>query len=97
MPSKLLGAISPAYGMATGTSLYRDALGSYGKEAHDEAIDKREAEEKEKERLAKKERDLQLSKKLVSSASGTKTMKAGGRVKFVDGMAIKGKTKGRFI
>jgi hypothetical protein len=97
MPSKLLGAISPAYGMATGTSPYRDILGSYGKEAHDAAIDKREAEEKEKERLAKKERDLQLSKKLVSSSSGTKRMKAGGRVRPVDGMAIKGKTKGRFI
>jgi len=47
MPDKILAALSPAYGIATGTGPYKHFLGSLGR-AH---YDKAEGKEKKKRRL----------------------------------------------
>ena len=95
MPSKLLGAISPAYGVATGTSPYKAILGSYGRDIHDQKVAERKAKEEEKERLA----EMEKVRRGVRSSAYTTTVqkKDGGRVRAIDGKAMKGKTKGRFI
>jgi hypothetical protein len=64
---------------------------------------KKRKEKKEKERLAAEQAEKQGMGKAMSGAGGiggiggTAGMKAGGRVKSIDGMAIRGKTKGRIV
>ena len=95
MPSKLLGAISPAYGIATGTGPYKHFLGSLGRGHYDKKVAERKAKEEEKERLA----EMEKVRREVRSSAYTTTVqkKAGGIVRAIDGKAIKGKTRGRFI
>jgi len=96
MPSKLLGAISPAYGIATGTGPYKHLLGSLGRDHYDKKVNERKEKEEEAKELAKKE---MIRRGIESAASHTTTVqkKAGGRIRAIDGKAIKGKTRGRFI
>ena len=68
------------------------------------AITRRTKKRKEKkERLAAEQAEKQGMGKEMSGAGGigglggTAGMKAGGRVKSIDGIAVRGKTKGRII
>jgi len=99
MPSKIIGGISPAYGIVTGSSPYKAILGSYGRDIHDQKVDER----KEEERIMKEKRDLEEARRKIerqSSYYGSSVrMSAGGRVgkKSIDGKAIRGMTKGRLV
>ena len=96
MPDKILGAISPAYGIATGTGPYKHILGSLGRDHYDKKVNERKEKEEEAKELAKKE---MIRRGIESAASHTTTVqkKAGGRIRAIYGKAIKGKTRGRFI
>ena len=93
MPDKILSAISPAYGIATGSGPYRDLLGVFGRGIYDRAKDKRKRQEEEKAKSA--EMDKIASQDGASSYNTTieKKMMSGGRTKSIDGCAVKGKTK----
>jgi len=52
MPDKILAAISPAYGIATGTGPYKDTFGPLGRLLYDRQAEKRE-DKKNKRKLAK--------------------------------------------
>jgi len=105
MPDKFLAAISPAYGIATGTGPYRKLLGSLGRAHYDKQRQKREdkrtAEIKAEE--MQNVRDQIAAANQAASQSGVNIydsvgMKSGGRVKKnIDGRARKGKTRGRII
>ena len=90
MPDKILSAISPAYGIATGTGPYRNLLGVVGRGIYDRAASKREDKKRKEEK--KQELDA-LKKQLEASSYKPRAMNRGGRVKPVDGCAVKGKTK----
>lgn len=93
MPDKILSAISPAYGIATGSGPYRDLLGVVGRGIYDRARDKREREKEEKEKTAEMDR---IAGRVGASSYNTtvqKKMMGGGRTKSIDGCAVKGKTK----
>ena len=49
MPDKILSAISPAYGIATGTGPYRNLLGVVGRGIYDRAASKREDKKRKEE------------------------------------------------
>jgi|TARA_R110002012_G_scaffold312131_2_gene522257 hypothetical protein len=90
MPDKILSALSPAYGIATGTGPYRDLLGTVGRGIYDRAAEKRE----NKKRKEEKKLELDALRKEVEAGSyKPNAMFRGGRVKPVDGCAVKGKTK----
>ena len=103
MPDKFLAAISPAYGIATGTGPYRKLLGSLGRAHYDRQRQKRE----DKKAAEIKAEEMKNIRDQIASASQMSTgvglydsagMKSGGRVKKnIDGRARKGKTKGRII
>jgi len=97
MPSKIIGAISPAYGIVTGSSPYKAILGSYGRDIHDQKVDERE----EEERIMKEKRDLEEARRKIErqSSAASSRMSAGGRVgkKSIDGKAVRGMTKGRLV
>jgi hypothetical protein len=90
MPDKILSAISPAYGIATGTGTYRNLLGVVGRGIYDRAASKREDKKRKEEK--KQELDA-LKKEVEAGAYKPQAMMRGGRVKPVDGCAIRGKTK----
>ena len=61
---------------------------------------KKKKARREEERLASESAEADRMQKIMSSTGGTggmDGMKAGGKVKSIDGMAIRGKTKGRMI
>tara|TARA_R110001599_G_scaffold81044_1_gene218860 strand:- start:2486 stop:2779 length:294 start_codon:yes stop_codon:yes gene_type:complete len=93
MPDKILAALSPAYGIATGTGPYKHFLGSLGRAHYDRAEDKRKRKKEEAADLA----ELNRVKTGINTSSYNQTvekkMMHGGRTKPVDGCAIKGKTK----
>ena len=93
MPDKILAAISPAYGIATGSGPYRDLLGVVGRGVYDRARDKREREKEAKAKAT--EMDKIAVRDGASSYNTTieKKMMSGGRTKSIDGCAVKGKTK----
>ena len=90
MPDKILSAISPAYGIATGTGPYRNLLGVVGRGIYDRAASKREDKKRKEEE--KQELDA-LKKEVEAGAYKPQAMMRGGRVKPVDGCAVRGKTK----
>jgi len=90
MPDKILSALSPAYGIATGTGPLKNILGVAGRGIYDRAASKREDEKRKEEK--KQELDA-LKKQLEASSYKPRAMNRGGRVKPVDGCAVKGKTK----
>ena len=90
MPDKILSAISPAYGIATGTGPYRNLLGVVGRGIYDRAASKREYKKRKEEK--KQELDA-LKKEVEAGAYKPQAMMRGGRVKSVDGCAVRGKTK----
>ena len=103
MPDKFLAAISPAYGIATGTGPYRKLLASVGRAHYDRQRQKRE----DKKAAEIKAEEMKNIRDQIASASQMSTgvglydsvgMKSGGRVKKnIDGRARKGKTRGRII
>jgi len=90
MPDKILSALSPAYGIATGTGPLKNILGVASRGIYDRAASKREDEKRKEEK--KQELDA-LKKQLQASSYKPQAMNRGGRVKPVDGCAVKGKTK----
>jgi hypothetical protein len=80
---KIMGTLSPAYGMATGEGLFGQAVGVLPMIAKDIRDDRKE----DKERAAME----------AAQAGRVPTMKKGGKVKSAsaraDGCAIRGKTK----
>ena len=84
---KILGTLSPAYGMATGQGLFGQGVGLLPAIAKDIRDDK----EEDKKRAAME----------AVQAGRVPTMKKGGKVssasKRADGIAIKGKTRGRIV
>ena len=93
MPDKILAAISPAYGIATGSGPYRDLLGVVGRGVYDRARDKRERGKEAKAKAAEMDR---VAGRVGASSYNTtvqKKMMGGGRTKSIDGCAVKGKTK----
>ena len=105
MPDKILSAISPAYGIATGSGPYRNLLGVFGRKIFDKQKQRREnkeASEAKAEEMANIRRQI-ASANQAASQSGVNiydsmAMKSGGRVKKnIDGRARKGKTRGRII
>ena len=102
MPSKLLGAVSPAYGISTGSGPYKNVLGSYGRAHYDKKKGERDREEEEAIEAA----HIAEIKKMIASSGGSGgvssydslAMKGGGRIKKnIDGKAQKGKTKGKYV
>tara|TARA_A100001515_G_scaffold84466_1_gene67065 strand:+ start:1317 stop:1601 length:285 start_codon:yes stop_codon:yes gene_type:complete len=90
---ELLSAISPVYALTQGK--LPGGLG-LGVDALNRIQDKKRRK-KEKERLEAEQSEKQGMEKAMSGVGGTTGMKAGGRVKSIDGIAIRGKTKGRII
>lgn len=84
---KIMGTLSPAYGMATGEGLFGNAVGVLPAIAKDI----RDGKKEDKERAAME----------AAQAGRVPTMKKGGKVssasKRADGCAVKGKTKGRMV
>ena len=84
---KILGTLSPAYGMATGQGLFGQGVGLLPAIAKDIRDDK----EEDKKRAAME----------AVQAGRVPTMKKGGKVssasKRADGCAVKGKTRGRIV
>jgi hypothetical protein len=84
---KILGTLSPAYGMATGEGLFGQGVGLLPSIAKDIRDDK----EEDKKRAAME----------TVQAGRVPTMKKGGKVssasKRADGCAVKGKTRGRIV
>tara|TARA_R100000900_G_scaffold136048_1_gene113892 strand:- start:701 stop:934 length:234 start_codon:yes stop_codon:yes gene_type:complete len=77
MPDKILSALSPAYGIATGTGPYRDLLGTVGRGIYDRAAEKRE----NKKRKEEKKLELDALRKEVEAGSyKPNAMFRGGRV-----------------
>jgi len=79
MSKKLLGTLSPIYGMATGEGLFGKDVGLLPMIAKD-------MREDEEERNRKAQMGMKKGGSVKSSAS-----------KRADGIAVKGKTKGRFV
>jgi hypothetical protein len=84
---KIMGTLSPAYGMATGEGLFGQAVGVLPAIAKDIRDDRKE----DKERAA-----------MEAAQSGrVPAMKKGGKVssasKRADGCAVKGKTRGKIV
>ena len=90
MPSKILAALSPAYGAIKGVGPFSkiSAIGRH-------QSNKNKIAEEEEERLKEKREELEAMKRNIESSSYF----AGGRVtkKPIDGKAVRGKTKGRII
>ena len=93
MPDKILAAISPAYGIATGSGPYRDLLGVVGRGVYDRAKDRRESKREEKAKEAEMEKIANRDGASSYNKTIEKKMMSGGRTKSIDGCAVKGKTK----
>ena len=93
MPDKILAALSPAYGIATGSGPYRDLLGTVGRGIYDRAKDKRERKKEEKEKAAEMDRIAGRDGASSYNTTVQKKMMHGGRTRPIDGKAIRGKTK----
>jgi hypothetical protein len=105
--SNILGSISPVYGMISGKGLFGKLLGGGGSDAKDEIEERRQRTGKkllEEAEADKKESSLPAYAKAAIS-SGGEGMKRGGRVKSkvssaskrADGIAQRGKTRGKFV
>jgi hypothetical protein len=88
---KVLGTLSPAYGMATGEGMFGNAVGVLPAIAKDMRDDREE----------KKRRAAEAGMVPGQGGQAPMPMKKGGKVssasKRADGCAIKGKTKGRMV
>ena len=97
MPDKILGAISPAYGIATGTGPYKHFLGKLGRDHYDKKVNERE----EEARVMREKKELDEARRKIErqSSAASSGMSAGGRVgkKSIDGKAVRGMTRGRFV
>jgi hypothetical protein len=85
---EIMGTLSPVYGMATGKGMFGNAVGLLPAIAKDMRDDK--AEEKKKAAMAAQ-----------TGAPAQPGMKKGGSVssasKRADGIAVKGKTRGKMV
>ena len=88
---KVLGTLSPAYGMATGEGMFGNAVGVLPAIAKDMRDDREE----------KKRRAAEAGMVPGQGGQAPMPMKKGGKVssasKRADGIAIKGKTRGRMV
>jgi hypothetical protein len=88
---KILGTLSPAYGMATGEGMFGNAVGVLPAIAKDMRDDREE----------KKRRAAEAGMVPGQGGQAPMPMKKGGKVssasKRADGCAIKGKTRGRMV
>jgi hypothetical protein len=88
---KVLGTLSPAYGMATGEGMFGNAVGVLPAIAKDMRDDREE----------KKRRAAEAGMVPGQGGQAPMPMKKGGKVssasKRADGCAIKGKTRGRMV
>ena len=88
---KVLGTLSPAYGMATGEGMFGNAVGVLP------AIAKNMRDDREE----KKRRAAEAGMVPGQGGQAPMPMKKGGKVssasKRADGCAIKGKTRGRMV
>jgi len=101
MANSLLAAISPAYGALKGEGIFGDVLGK--KSAREDAAakvaaDKVAADEAEAKKAAQAAKNTSV---LRSQGMGGMGMKKGGTVRSAssraDGIATKGKTRGRMV
>ena len=90
MSKKLLGSLSPIYGAATGEGLF----GKVGQMGLAGQLGKAYRDDKDKDKDKNKDRAMRQG--AAGKAAG---MKKGGKVKAKrgDGIAQRGKTKGRFV
>ena len=105
---KILGSISPVYGMISGKGLFGKLLGGGDSDAKDEIEERRQRTGKklleEEEAANKKDSSLPAYAKIAIPGEG-EGMKRGGRVKSkvssaskrADGIAQRGKTRGKFV
>jgi len=92
MPSKILAALSPAYGAIKGVGPFSrtSALGAEQAYKNKNKIDDEERERVKSEELAKR---IDLTGGSSYNDIIMKKMSVGGRTKPIDGCAVKGKTK----
>jgi hypothetical protein len=88
---KILGTLSPAYGMATGEGMFGNAVGVLPAIAKDMRDDREE----------KKRRAAEAGMVPGQGGQAPMPMKKGGKVssasKRADGCAVKGKTRGKIV
>jgi hypothetical protein len=84
---KIMGTLSPAYGMATGEGLFGQAVGALPMIAKDMRDDREE----------KKRREAEMAAGVRPQGAAPMPMKKGGKIssasKRADGCAIRGKTR----
>jgi hypothetical protein len=98
MSKELMGTLSPLYGMATGEGVFGNAAAGVLPAI---AARMRKDKEREQEDAMRLIEEQERQEKGMKKGGKVKKMKKGGTVssasKRADGIATKGKTKGRFV